>query len=242
MTITCNTWISQLKKRSTYIFSLKTTKNNYLFLYLEGERMGQPSFDAPSEWNAWTCKRKKKSVWQYIWDMRLFTLDNQVQICDCLTSFFVSSLLPIKFFISTVDVLKTNFQNIYSVMNSNGTCFEQNRTSRSHTSNDHAVTIDLEGFTISLRFLCVIRSPLRFSTARTNITHMFLSIVETKVEEFWLKNASSRVFPKAEPWLPASSYVPFDQRSENKPVCAVRANGLPDKRCRRLAWSVSGGW
>ena len=25
-------------------------------------------------------------------------------------------------------------------------------------------------------------------------------------------------------------------------VCAVLANGLPDKRCRRLAWSVSGGW
>ena len=59
MTITWNTSISQLKKRSTYTFSLKTTKNNYLFLYLEGERMGQPSFDAPSEWNAWTCKRKK---------------------------------------------------------------------------------------------------------------------------------------------------------------------------------------
>ena len=106
----------------------------------------------------------------------------------------------------------------------------------------HAVTIDLEGFTISLRFLCVIRSPLRFSTARTNITDMFLSIDVTKVEEFSLKNASSRVFPKAELWLPASSYVPFHLRSENKPVCAVRANGLPDKMCRRLAWSVIGGW
>ena len=131
--------------------------------------------------------------------MRLFTLDNQVQICDCLTSFFVSSLLPIKFFISTVDVLKTNFQNIYSVMNSNGTCFEQNRTSRSHTSNDHAVTIDLEGFTISLRFLCVIRSPLRFSTARTNITDMFLSIVATKVENFGSRMPPQESFPRLNP-------------------------------------------
>ena len=175
--------------------------------------------------------------------MRLFTLDNQVQICDCLTSFFVSSLLPIKFFISTVDVLKTNFQNIYifSYEQQRHMFWTEQNKSFTHIEH-HAVTIDLEGFTISLRFLCVIRSPLRFSTARTNITDMFLSIVVTKVEKFWLKNASSRVFPKAELWLPASSYVPFDQRSENKPVCAVRANGLPDKMCRRLAWSVSGGW
>lgn len=33
-------------------------------------------------------------------------------------------------------------------------------------------------------FLCVIRSPSRFSTARTNITDTFPSIVVTNVEEF----------------------------------------------------------
>ena len=63
----------------------------------------------------------------------------------------------------------------------------------------HAVTIDLEGFTISLRFLCVIRSPLRFSTARTNITDMFLSIVVTKVEEFGSRMPPQESFPRLNP-------------------------------------------
>lgn len=112
---------------------------------------------------------------------------------------------------------RTNFQDINSaVINSKGNMFWIEPNKSFTPAEHHAVTIAREGFTISLRFLCVIRSPLRFSTARTNITDTFLSIVVTKVEEFWLKNASSKGFPKAEPWAPASSYVPFDQRSVNK--------------------------
>lgn len=70
--------------------------------------------------------------------MRLFTLDDQVQICDCmfnqlLRELFVSHI--ILYFGCRCSEDELSKFNIYSVMNSNGTCFEQNGTSRSNTSN-----------------------------------------------------------------------------------------------------------
>ena len=133
--------------------------------------------------------------------------------------------VPIQFFNSAVNVRRQTFKisiQLWTATAHVWPYFEQNRTSGVHTDRTSCRNDWPRGFH-DFTFLCVIRSPSRFSTARTNITDTFPSIVVTNVEEVWLKNASSRGFKG-----PASSYVPFDQRSGNNPVCAVLANGVPD--------------
>ena len=129
--------------------------------------------------------------------MRLFTLDDQIQICDCLTSFCVSYLFPIQFrFNSAVNVRRQTFKisiQLWTATAHVWPYFEQNRTSGVHTDRTSCRNDWPRGFH-DFTFLCVIRSPSRVSTARTNITDTFPSIVVTNVEEVWLKNASSRGF------------------------------------------------